>query len=390
MKQTNTLPYKILEALKTVHKMSPVALHEPIFRGNEWEYLKDCLDSTYVSSVGKYVDMFESRLSELTQSKHAIAVVNGTAALHAALLIAGVKKDNEVLVQSLTFIATANAISYCNATPHFVDIEKNNLGMNVEKLYEYLKSTTEIVSGACINKNTGNVIKAIVPMHTFGHPSNIEGLLRIARDFNLILIEDAAESIGSLYKEKHTGTFGIMGILSFNGNKTVTTGGGGAVLTNNAIIAKKIKHITTTSKVKHRWEFRHDEIGYNYRMPNINAALGCAQLEQLSFFIKNKRALYDEYKEAFKNIKEVKLMSEPIGAKSNYWFQTLIIDGIFKDQVEEILTLTNNEKMMTRPAWELLHHLDFYKNCPKMNMDISEDLSKRIINIPSMKLIYSV
>jgi len=377
------LPEKILNAIKKVNHDRASALHEPIFLGNEWQYLKECLDSTYVSSVGKYVDEFEIQLSKYTNSKFVIATVNGTAALHIALILADLKANQEVLVPTLTFIATANAVSYCNAIPHFVDVEEKTLGIDTLKLYEYLKETTELNSGNCVNKNSGRLIKAILPMHVFGHPSDIEGLLKIARDFNLSLIEDAAESIGSFYKNKHTGTFGIMGTLSFNGNKTITTGGGGAILTNDEALAKRAKHLTTTAKIKHQWAFEHNEIGYNYRMPNINAALGCAQLEKLPFILDKKRKLFDTYKKVFESIKEVSLMSEPIGCSSNYWLQTLILQNGFENQLEKILEVTNANGFMTRPVWKLMHLLEIYKDNPKMDLTSSEKLAHKIINIPS-------
>jgi len=377
------LPEKILNAIKKVHHDQAAALHEPIFLGNEWSYLKECLDSTYVSSVGKYVDEFEIQLSKYTNSKFVIATVNGTAALHITLILAGLKANQEVLVPTLTFIATANAVGYCNAIPHFVDVEEKTLGIDTLKLYEYLKGVTELNSGNCVNKKTGRLIKAILPVHVFGHPSDIEGLLKIARDFNLSLIEDAAESIGSFYKNKHTGTFGILGTLSFNGNKTITTGGGGAILTNDEALAKRAKHLTTTAKIKHQWAFEHDEIGYNYRMPNINAALGCAQLEKLPFILEKKRKLFGIYKKVFEGIEEVSLMSEPIGCSSNYWLQTLILQNGFENQLEKILEVTNINGFMTRPVWRLMHLLEIYKNNPKMDLTSSEKLAKKIINIPS-------
>jgi len=383
MKKDDYLPRKILDVLKGVHGETPVSLHEPRFIGNEWEYLKDCLDSTYVSSVGKYVDTFESKLSEITQSKYAIAVVNGTAALHLALIIAGIKRGEEVLVPSLTFVATVNAISYCDATPHFVDADENHLGIDTKKLTTYLKDTTEIISGNCVNKMSGKIIRAIIPMHVFGHPSDIEGLLKIAKDFNLILIEDAAESIGSFYKNKHTGTFGLMGTLSFNGNKTITTGGGGAIITNDIKIAKLAKHLSTTAKIQHRWKFEHDEIGYNYRMPNINAALGCAQLEKLPFILKNKRALFEKYKKSFKDVSGIHLLCEPSYCSSNYWLNTLVFQDGFEVFLEDTLEITNKCGYMTRPIWTPIHLLKPYKHYPRMDLQSTEKLAKKIINIPS-------
>ena len=269
---------QVVDAIRRVAGTKPVGLHEPTFDGNEWKYLKECLDSSYVSSVGKFVDQFEENLAEYTGAKYAISVVNGTSALHIALKLAGVQPGDEVLVPALTFIATANAVSYCGATPHFVDSEEHTLGIDASKLRSYLNLIVDVEFNQSINKVTGKVIRAIVPMHTFGHPSDLDALLSISNDFNIVLVEDAAESLGSYYKGQHTGTFGLLSATSFNGNKTITTGGGGAILTNDEWLAKRAKHLTTTAKKAHQWEYDHDEIGYNYRMPNINAALGCAQL----------------------------------------------------------------------------------------------------------------
>lgn len=385
---TNSVPNTnlvddIVVALQSVTGTGPTALHEPSFEGNEWIYLKECLDSTYVSSVGKYVNRFEDELAEYTGAKHAISVVNGTAALHIALKLAGVKASDEVLIPALTFVATANAVKYCNATPHLVDSEENTLGIDTNKLLEYLKHNTFQKSEQCINKNTGNVIRALVPMHTFGHPSNIEDLLLISREFNIVLVEDAAESLGSFYKEKHTGTFGLLGTLSFNGNKTITTGGGGAILTDDYDLARRAKHLTTTAKMAHAWEFRHDEVGYNYRMPNINAALGCAQLEQLKEKLEAKRNLHNRYKKALLKVKGVKLFSEPENCRSNYWLQTILLDVSKSENRDAILEKTNRLGIMTRPAWVLMNELNQFKNSPSSDLSQSHSLSNRIINIPS-------
>ena len=285
-------------AVRSVVGATPVALHEPRFAGREWEYIKDCLDTTFVSSVGKFVDHFEAELATYTGAKHAVAVVNGTAALHVALRLAGVQDQDEVLVPTLTFIATANAISYCNAVPHFVESEERCLGVDPVALRSYLSVHTEQSNGLCINRDSGRVIRAIILMHTFGHPVLLDELLAVAYDFKLVVVEDAAESLGSYYHGRHTGTFGLLGSLSFNGNKTITTGGGGAILTNDGALAMRAKHLTTTAKLPHAWHYIHDEIGYNYRMPNLNAALGCAQLEQLPEFIQAKRNLFKLYREA--------------------------------------------------------------------------------------------
>lgn len=372
-----------INAITDVVGPSKAGLHEPSFNGNEIKYLKECIKSTYVSSIGKFVDRFESNLADYTGAKHAIAVVNGTAALHIALKLGGVKENEEVLMPALTFVATANAVSYCNAIPHFVDSELKTLGIDVHKLHAYLLNNTKQRAGKCINTSTGRVISALVPMHTFGHPSNIDGLLSLADEFNLILIEDAAESLGSTYKGNHTGTLGLMGTLSFNGNKTITTGGGGAILTNDSNLANQVKHIITTAKVPHSWKFIHDQVGYNYRMPNINAALGCAQLEQLDTKINSKRKMFLRYQEAFLGIKRVKVISEPDECKSNYWLQTILLDSDISDYRDLILKGTNSAGFMTRPAWNLMHELKPFINCPRMNLDFAESLSRRLINIPS-------
>jgi len=291
-----TLPDLVTQAIHNVIGNGPTKLHEPTFDGNETQYVQDCIESTYVSSVGKYVDQFEIELAKYTGAKYAVSLVNGTSALHLALKLAGVKAGEEVLIQAFNFVAAANAITYCGATPHFVDIENENLGIDPIKLQNYLSEISKKTGELTKNVITGRCIKALVVMHTFGHPSKMDELAAVAKKFNLVLIEDAAESIGSYYDKKHTGTMGLLGTMSFNGNKTITTGGGGAVLTNNLELAKHAKHLSTTAKISHQWAFKHDAIGYNYRMPNINAALGCAQLEQLPNKLEKKKKLFDKYK----------------------------------------------------------------------------------------------
>jgi perosamine synthetase len=383
MDTASNLPKDIVQAIRSVVGDGPQALHEPRFNGNEWTYLKECLDSTFVSSVGKFVDRFEADLATFTGAKRAVAVVNGTAALHIALRLAGVEAGDEVLLPALTFIATANAVAYCQATPHFVDSEERSLGMDAVALREYLSSTTEIRSNQCFNRTTGRVIRAMVPMHTFGHPVDIDALLTIAHDFHMQLIEDAAESLGSTVGGQHTGTFGLMGTLSFNGNKTITTGGGGAILTNDVELGKRAKHITTTAKLPHRWNFVHDEVGYNYRLPNLNAALGCAQLEQLPDFLRRKRRLFDQYQAAFANVPGVRLVAEPLACSSNYWLQTLLLDEANAAQRDAVLAATNDAGLMTRPIWALMNRLPMYSNAPSAPLPIAESLEKRVINIPS-------
>ena len=361
----------------------PVALHDPRFAGNEWAYLKECLDSTYVSSVGKFVDRFEADLAAYTGAKHVIAVVNGTAALHVALQLAGVQAGDEVLIPALTFVATANAVSYCGATPHFADSNERTLGLDVPALREYLRANTEMRGGQSVNKTTGRIIRSLLPMHAFGHPVDMEALLALAHDFRLTLIEDAAESLGSTINGRHTGTFGLLGTLSFNGNKTITTGGGGAILTNDEELGRRATHLTTTAKLPHRWDYLHDEVGYNYRLPNLNAALGCAQLEQLPGFLAAKRKLFKRYHDAFAGIREARIFEEPKGCRSNYWLQTLLLNEAAAGMRDSILEATNDAGLTTRPTWRLMHRLAPYRECPRMDLPVAESLEQRLINLPS-------
>jgi len=378
-----TLAQEVVQAIRTVVGSDPVLLHAPCFAGNEGRYLKECLESTFVSSVGPFVNRFEAELADYTGSGYAVAVVNGTAALHIALLLAGVQPYDEVLVPAMTFVATANAVMYCGATPHFVDSEERTLGLNPYALREYLQLTTKRVNGQCVNCVTERVIRAVVPMHTFGHPVDVDGVLAVAHDFGLVVVEDAAESLGSLYYGRHTGTFGLLGTLSFNGNKTITTGGGGAILTDDAVLARRAKHLTTTAKIPHRWEYTHDSVGYNYRLPNLNAALGCAQLEQLPTFLEAKRHLFECYQNAFSSVSLTRIMTEPAGCRSNYWLQTLLLDEAIAHQRDNILTATNDAGYMTRPAWKLLCRLAPYQSVPRMDLPVAESLERRLLNLPS-------
>ena len=379
----NALTENALIALRTVLGPGPFALHEPVFNGNESAYLEECIKSTYVSSVGPFVDRFELDLADYTGTKHAVATVNGTAALHVALILAGVEPDDEVLIPSLSFVATANAVSYCGAVPHFVDCNESTLGLDATALREWLLATTEKISGFTTNRATGRRIRAIVPMHTFGHPCDIHEILVVAEEFNLALVEDAAESLGSWYQGKHAGTFGLLGALSFNGNKIITTGGGGAILTDNPELAQRAKYLTTTAKVTHRWSYMHDEIGFNYRLPNINAALGCAQLEQLPEFLASKRRLFHLYSDAFSGLDGARIFQEPVDRASNYWLQTLILTQEDALQRDAILEISNDSGVMTRPTWTLLHKLPPYLNSPRAPLPVSESLEMRIINLPS-------
>lgn len=376
----------LLELAKKIKNMCPekdfIPLHEPTFIGNEQKYVSDCIKTGWVSSVGKYVDKFERLLAEFTGVKRAVVVVNGTAALHIALKIVGVQPNDEVLIPSLTFVATGNAVVYCGAVPHFVDVSETTLGIDPFKLEDYLKDIAIVKNNVCVNKQTGKIIRAVVPMHTFGHPVDLDPLLDICGRWNLIMVEDAAESLGSYYKGIHTGNFGKAAAMSFNGNKIITTGGGGAILTNDEKLADYAKHLTTTAKLPHRWKYEHDEIGYNYRMPNINAALGCAQFEQLEDLIEKKRQLASKYEQLIEDYDGIKLFKEPEFARSNYWLQTLIFDEKMYD-INQVLETLNNHNVMSRPVWKPLHLLNPFQNYPKSDLSVTEKLQYQIVNVPS-------
>ncbi len=357
-----------------------ILLHEPRFIGNEKKYLNECIDSTFVSSVGKFVDQFESEVVKFTGAKYAIATVNGTAALHIALLIAGVKRDDEVITQPLTFIATVNALSYIGAHPVFVDVDIDTLGLSPEKLEYFLSQNTVFINGECFNKTSKRRISAVVPMHTFGLPARIDDIISVCNKYNIKVVEDAAESLGSYYKGKHTGTFGLLGTLSFNGNKIITTGGGGMIITDDEALAKKAKHITTTAKIPHKWDFEHDMIAYNYRLPNINSALGCAQMESLPGYIIRKRILAKKYEQFFAD-KPVKFINEPENSKANYWLNAIILENLGERNL--FLEETNSKGVATRPIWKLMNSLTMYKNAQAGNLENSKWLEDRVVNIPS-------
>jgi len=358
-----------------------ISLHEPVFVGNERKYVLDAIDSTFVSSVGEYVNRFEEMMQQITGAKHAVAIVNGTNALHMALLLADVKANDEVLSQALTFVATANAISYIGATPLFVDVDKETLGMSPDALKDFLKNNVEKRSdGFSYNKSTKRRISACVPMHTFGLPCRIDEISEICDQWGIMLIEDAAESLGSYYRNQHTGVFGKIGVFSFNGNKTVTCGGGGVLVTNDGAIARRAKHLTTQAKVPHKWEFVHDEIGYNYRMPNLNAALACAQLEQLNLFVENKRILSERYSKLFGNL-GIQFISEPKNSRANFWLNALVLKD--KEERNNFLDFTNERGVMTRPIWELMNRLPMFKHCQADELENSIWLTDRVVNIPS-------
>ncbi len=381
----------------------PVPLHAPVFIGNEKKYLNDCIDTTFVSYVGKYVTQFEEMNAKYTGAKYAVAVVNGTAALQIALQIAGVNYGDEVITQPLTFVATANAISHCGAKPVFVDVDIDTMGMSPEKLDDWLSKNTKYdnLKRRTINQSTNKSISAIVPMHTFGFPSRIDQIVEIGNKYNIPVIEDSAESLGSYYlpreianaknnttkediisRGKHTGTFGLAGILSYNGNKTITTGGGGMIITDDEAFAKKAKHLTTTAKVPHAWEYFHDEVGYNYRLTNVSAAIGVAQMEKLDEIIGNKRQTAEKYEQFFSTFDStLTFMKEPINTRSNYWLNCIRLES--RQERDKFLEETNANGVMTRPIWRLMNKLDMYKDCQKGNLDNSEWLEDRIVNIPS-------
>jgi len=357
-----------------------IPLHAPRFVGNEKKYVAQCIDSTFVSSVGAFVDKFERQISEFTGSKYAVATVNGTAALHISLILSGVDKDDEVITQPLTFIATCNAISYIGAHPVFVDVDKKSLGLSVEKLEDFLQKNAEVRENECFNKNTKRRIKAVVPMHTFGFSADIDGLIKVCTKYNIPLIEDAAESLGSYYQDKHTGTFGSLGAFSFNGNKIITTGGGGMIVTDDECLAKKAKHITTTAKIRHPWEYDHDMVGYNYRMPNINAALGCAQMEVLPEFLKSKQQLANEYKSFFKD-RSIQFLQGSEESMPNHWLNAVVLSSL--EERNNFLRETNDQGVMTRPIWKLMSRVKMFQNCQRTNLDNAEWLESRVVNIPS-------
>jgi len=379
--KTSKIFTEVINFIKSLYPgENPAPLHAPRFTGNEKKYVADAIDSTFVSSVGKYVDRFEEMICETTEAKYAIATVNGTCALHVSLKLAGVQPDDEVITQPVSFVATANSIAHCGAKPIFLDVERETLGFDPTALKSFLQAHARIREDTCYNTATGKRIMACVPMHTFGHPCRIDAIADICQRYNIALIEDAAESLGSTYKGRHTGTFGLFGIYSFNGNKTVTCGGGGSVVTNDEALAKKAKHITTTAKVPHPYEYVHDMTGYNYRLPNLNAALACAQLEQLDSFIENKRELARLYQNFFTSL-NIPFIKEPMNARSNYWLNAVIMPD--RKTRDEFLKATNEAGVMTRPIWRLLNKLAMYKDCQSDALTNAQWLEDRVVNIPS-------
>jgi perosamine synthetase len=386
MSTSNSSKQEFLAVLKSVlgeSGSSPIALHEPNIGQRENELVSKCLASGWVSSVGEYISEFEQGLAKFTNSKHAIAVVNGTAALHLALHSVGVKPGDEVLVPTLSFVATANAVSHCGAIPHFVDSDPETLGLDPLALREHLRANASLRDGELHNTSTGRRISAVVPMHTFGHPMQIEALIDVAKEFNLVVVEDAAESIGSYVGTTHTGTFGRCGSLSFNGNKTITTGGGGAILTNDSGLAQRIRHLATTAKMPHDYEYIHDAVAFNYRMPNINAALGCAQLSRLDDFLSAKRVLAKKYSEGFSSARSMQFVAEPHGTTSNYWLNTIRLNEPDLSLRDELLVAARASGYMCRPAWNLLHTLPMYESSPRAKLPVAQNLWQSLINIPS-------
>ncbi len=373
---------RLIEILNKEDDKHPLALHEPCFDGSEYQYIKQCIDSECVSSIGSFVTRFEHKLSTITKAKYVIATINGTAALHTCLLVAGVEPNHEVLTSPLSFIATSNAISYCGAIPHFVDVD-NHLNIDPQRLQDYLSAECHFQDDYCINKQTKRVIKALVVTHVFGHPANMDELLELCERYNIELVEDAAQALGSTYKGKPVGHFGVAGAISFNGNKVITTGGGGALLTNSKRIADKAKHLTTTGKVSHPWRYRHDCIAYNYRMPNLNAALGLAQLAHFPTILQQKRKLAEYYIEHFADIADACILKEPRFAHSNYWLNSVILEDGLAELRDHILETLASKHILCRPAWDLHHTLAIYEQCPRANLSNAENLFPRIVSLPS-------
>ena len=373
----------IIKSVKKVVGKKKHHLHEPFFCGNEIKYLKKTITTNLVSSVGPFVKKFEDQITKFTKSKYAISVVNGTEALHLSLLACGVSNDDEVLVPTITFAGTANAIAYSGAIPHFIDSEFESLGIDPIKLEKYLEKITIKKGKFYFNKKTKRKIKAIIPVHIFGNICQIDKIVKISKKYNLIVIEDAAEALGSFFRNKHSGTFGLIGCFSFNGNKILTTGGGGAIITNNKLLAKKIKHLSTTAKINHRWEYIHDEVGYNFRMPNLNAALGSAQIENLNKFLRSKKKLFLRYRKEFSKVNEVRLIKNPEFSKSNNWLNTIFVKNSSIKKRNTVLSLAQKNQLFLRPVWKPLHQLKHFKNMPKMNLENANKIYKSCINLPS-------
>jgi perosamine synthetase len=373
------------DIVKFIHELyrtdEQVYLHNPYLIGNEKKYLNECIDSTFVSSVGRFVTLFEEKIANYTGAKKAVVCVNGTSALHMAMMLVGVERNDEVITQALTFIATCNAISYIGAHPVFIDVDRDTMGLSPVAVEKWLSHNAEMRAGICFNKTTGRRIKACVPMHTFGHPVHLDELVAVCEKYNIELVEDAAESLGSFYKGKHTGTFGKVGAISFNGNKTITTGGGGALLFNDEKLAKQAKHLTTQAKVSHKWEFIHDAIGYNYRMPNVNAAIGCAQIEKIEHILSNKRETSTSYLNFFEGQEDIEFFKEPKDCQSNYWLNVILLKD--KNAQQEFLQFSNDHGVMTRPIWQLMNKLTMFSDCQTDELENTKWFEERVVNIPS-------
>ena len=379
----NNISKELIQIFKSNFRFKSLNLHEPDLNVDEVKFLKKCIFTNEVSAAGKFVSKFENEISKLTKSKHVIATNSGTSALHIACILAGLKEQEEVIIPSFTFVAAANAVMYCSAIPHFVDIEEQSFGIDPEKLRRYLSEITIVKKGICINKLSGRKIRAIIPVHIFGHPIKIEEIIDVASEFNLLVIEDAAEAIGSYYKSTHVGKFGNIGILSFNGNKTITCGAGGAILTEDKLLADQARHLISTAKKSNSYNYIHDRLGFNYRMPNINAAIGYSQIKRIKKILKNKRKLFFLYSKIFRKQQYFKLLSEPTHCRSNYWLQTILIDKKFSHLTTQIINDLNKVNIHIRPGWELMTNLKYFNACPRMETSIAKEVSKRIINIPS-------
>lgn len=377
------LPSAIVGAVTSVAGEGPVDLHAPVFQGNELRYVSDCLESGLISSIGTYVNLFEEKLQEVTGASFVVATMNGTASLHVGLRVLGVAAGDEVVLPSLAFVAPANAVLYAGASPHFFDIESDSFGLDPEKLRKWMYATCVARASGCINRRTGRRIGAIVAVHVFGHPCRIDEICDIGREFGVPIVEDAAEALGSTYRGKALGTFGDVATLSFNGNKIVTTGGGGALLTATQGLADRARHLTTTAKIDHPWRYVHDEMGFNYRLPGLNAAVGVAQLERLHFFVKAKRQLFWRYMAAMTEVRGVSVLAEPREAFSNYWLQNILLDRTQSNQRDEVIMQLNAAGYGARPAWDLLPELPPFVNFPRQPLDLAQEWVKRIVSLPS-------
>jgi aminotransferase in exopolysaccharide biosynthesis len=372
--------HQLIQQVRTMYGEGVIPLHRPVFEGNERQYLLDCIDSNFVSSVGAQVIEFEQHIATYTGAKYAIATVNGTAALHVALQLAGVKRDDEVITQALTFIATCNALSYAGAHPVFVDVDRDTLGLSPQALRRWLSENGEVRDGQALNRRTGRRIAACVAMHTFGIPLRIAEIVAICDEYGISVVEDAAESLGSWVGDRHTGTFGKLATLSFNGNKVITTGGGGMIITNDEALARRAKHLTTTAKVPHPYEFVHDEVGYNYRLPNLNAALGCAQMERLTEMLSIKAGVARRYAEFFEG-SGVRFVQPIEGATANWWLNAIVLED--EAARDALLEFTNAQGVMTRPIWRLMSRLEMFKHCQHDGLENSHWLEARVVNLPS-------